>query len=217
MDLELNRKLRTMRDKWNNDYILGKLKNIRNSNEIENITSKEIALILKLMNEDYKKEKENIIQKALEQNYESKKFKVFINKDNYINKQKGFILYLLKNMKSYFAKKYYINNDYSLAYCKSYAQLIVEPYKNEKNYVTLKYIIVRLSILEEKYSNRLKSLYSLTNNYEKLKNIRKFESIDRNYRFQQQEQLTNTLNSMKKNIKILKYNCDKTIDNGFFC
>lgn len=51
---------------------------------------------------------------------------------------------------------------------------------------------------------------------EKLKSIRKFESIDRNYKFQQQEQLSNTLKAMSKNVKILRYNCDKTIDNGFF-
>lgn len=51
---------------------------------------------------------------------------------------------------------------------------------------------------------------------EKLKSIRKFESIDRNYRFQQQEQLSNTLNVMNKNVKILRYNHYKTIDNGFF-
>ena len=37
-------------------------------------------------------------------------------------------------MKNYFTKKYNINNDYSLAYCKSYAQLFIEPYKNKKNY-----------------------------------------------------------------------------------
>lgn len=216
MDLELNRKLINMREKWSNDYILQKLKNIRNNNETENITSEEIDLILKSMNEDYENEKEDIIQKALEQRYKLKKFKIFINKDNYINKQKSVILRLLGNIKSYFAKKYNINNDYSLAYCKSYAQLFIEAYKGTKIYATLKWILIRLSVSEEQYSNCLKSLYSLIGNYDELKNIRKYESIYRNHIFQQQEILNNALSKVSKNVKILKYNCDKTIDNGFF-
>lgn len=56
----------------------------------------------------------------------------------------------------------------------------------------------------------------LSNNYEQLNNIRKYKSIDGNYISKHQEQINSTIIAMCKNVKTLKYNCDRVVDNGFF-
>ena len=216
MDLELHKKLTAIKEKSNNNYIISKLKTIRDNDDIQNITSNEVKLILELIKVDYNNDKENLIQSILEENYETEKFKILNNKDKYIKKQKNIILSIIDSIKNYFSNKYKINNDYSLGYCKSYAQLFIDGYKVTKYYKIMKWIIIKLSILEEQYSDKLKSLYRLSNSYEELSKIRKYESIDRNYRFQQQEQMSNTITAMGKNVKTLKYNCDRIVDNGFF-
>lgn len=59
-------------------------------------------------------------------------------------------------------------------------------------------------------------LYREIENYEELKNIRTYESFYRKSQFEQQDQIINITNAMSKNIKTLKYNCDKIVANGFF-
>ena len=111
MNLETHKKLRAMKDKLNKDYVLNKVKCIRNSNKIDNITIEETNLIKELIKEDYIKEQEDIIQKILEQNYESKKLKFLNNKEKYINKQRDFIVYVIKSMTSNFCDNFKINNE----------------------------------------------------------------------------------------------------------
>ena len=216
MNLETHKKLRAMKDKLNKDYVLNKVKCIRNSNKIDNITIEETNLIKELIKEDYIKEQEDIIQKILEQNYESKKLKFLNNKEKYINKQRDFILYVIKSMKSNFCDNFKINNEYSLGYCKSYAFLVIDSYRKTKYYNVLAHTIVKLAGLEEKYSNRLKMLYRLSHNYEELNQIRKFESIDRNYKLNQLKQTSEAITKLSKKVKTLTYKCDNVIDNGFF-
>ena len=216
MDLETNRRIRIMRKKRNENYILEKLKSIRNNENKKNITSDEEKLIIDLIKKDFDTEKEIIINKILEFEYKHKKIKIFINKDKFLNSKKEKYCCIIDTIKKALKSYYKINNNYTLYYCKSLTNIYTDAYKNKSIYPTLRNLIIRLAILEESYSNKLKCLYSLSNNWNELKNIRKYESINRTYEFKQQEMLTNTINVMSKNIKTLRYNVNKTIDNGFF-
>lgn len=216
MDLEQRKLLIEKRIKWDNEYVLEKLRIFRGNNDIENIKTEEVNFILDSIDIDYEKEKEDTINNVLEKMYESKKFKMFINKDKYINKQKKIILSMIDSIKKYFSDKFEINNNYSLGYCKSYSSLVTDAYKNTKIYIPLKYIIILLAVKEERYSGKVKCLYRLSGNFEELNNIRNYELIDRKYKCQQLETMNNALNKISQNVKILKYNCSKTIDKGFF-
>ena len=95
--------------------------------------------------------------------------------------------------------------------------LISSIFKGRRQLVDiLKYLILKLSILEQKYSDILKVLYSEIDNYDELKIVRTYESFYRKSQFEQQEQMMNVTNAMSKNVKTLKYNCDKIVDTGFF-
>ena len=59
-------------------------------------------------------------------------------------------------------------------------------------------------------------LYRLSHNYEELNQIRKFESIDRNYKLNQLKQTSEAITKLSKKVKTLTYKCDNVIDNGFF-
>ena len=133
MDLELNRKIRTKRKIWDKEYILEKLKLIRKSEDIDNITNEEVALILEQINNDYREAKEKTINSALETMYNKEKFKIFINKDKYIEKRKKVILLIIDSIKKHLSDKFQINNEYSLGYCKTYAYSVADAYKNTKN------------------------------------------------------------------------------------
>lgn len=216
MDLEQRKLLIEKRIKWDNEYVLEKLRIFRGNNDIENIKIEEVNFILDSIDIDYEKEKEDTINNVLEKMYESKKFKMFINKDKYINKQKKIILSMIDSIKKYFSDKFEINNNYSLGYCESYSYLVTDAYKNTKIYIPLKLITTLLAAKEERYSGKVKCLYRLSGNFEELNNIRNYELIDRKYKCQQLETMNNALNKISQNVKILKYNCSKTIDKGFF-
>ena len=216
MNLELHRKMQKLKEKRTKEYIISKINSSDSNNNMESITGEEIASIIESIRLDYLEEREKIINRILEQNYNIKKFKIIKNKEKYINKQKNIVLLLIENMKNYFSNKYEINNDYCLGYCKSYAFLYARSYEKTKYCKILGYVLIRLAVLEGDYSEKLKVLYRLSNNYEELQRIRKYESINRNYILEQYEQQSNIIKEMSKNIKKLKYNCDKTIDKGFF-
>ncbi|MBQ3021064.1 MAG: hypothetical protein IJD92_02420 [Bacilli bacterium] len=210
MDLETHRKIYKIKQDSYKSYVKEKIK------DLDVLTENDINNILNIINEDYNKEKNNIIEKTIELFYNHKKYKKFINKDNYKNKIKNH-LYIIDNIKNYVKRTYNINNNYSLYYCKYQASELIDIYENKKEiYKILKYLILKLSILEQKYSDILKVLYREIENYEELKNIRTYESFYRKSQFEQQDQIMNITNAMSKNIKTLKYNCDKIIDNGFF-
>lgn len=102
-------------------------------------------------------------------------------------------------------------------YCKHQSLELIDIYKKKKEiYKVLKYLIFKLFILEQKYSNITKELYIRIKNYEELKNIRRYEQLHIKSSFEQQNKITNITNEVSKNIKRLKYNCDKIINNGFF-
>lgn len=212
MDLETHIKINRIKQESYKNYIRDKIKDYNN----QKLNDSDINEISYLIKEDYNEEKNNIVDETIELFYNHKKYKMFINKDKYINKIKKY-LYIIDSIKNYLKRTYNINNDYSLYYCKYQASELIDTYKNKKEiYIILKFLIFKLSILEQKYSDISKVLYSETDNYDELKNIRAYEKFYRKTQFQQQEQIIKTTNAMSKNVKTLKYNCDKIVDNGFF-
>lgn len=210
MDLETHRKIYKIKQDNYRNYVKEKME------ALDALSKNDINVMMDIINKDFIDEKNNIINETLEISYNHKKYKKIVNKDKYINKIKKHI-YIIDSIKDYVKRTYNINNDYSLYYCKFQAIELINIYKNKKEiYKILKHLIHKLSILELKYSDILKVLYSETKNYDELKNIRKYEKIYRKSLFEQQEQMMNITNAVSKNIKTLKYNCDKTIDNGFF-
>ena len=210
MNLETHKKIYKIKQYSYKNYVIEKIKGLNILDE------RDINKILNLINEDFNREKNNIIDETIELFYKHKKYKKFVNKDKYINKIKKY-LYIIDNIKNYLKRTYNINNDYSLYYCKYQASQLIDIYKNKKEiYKILKYLIHKLSILEQKYSDISKVLYSEIDKYEELKNIRTYESFYRKSQFEQQDQIMNVTNAMSKNIKTLKYNCNKIKDNGFF-
>ena len=119
-------------------------------------------------------------------------------------------------MKSCFNTRYNIDNDYSLGYCRSYVGSLMVAYRNTKNYTIISYTILRIASLEKLYCEKVRILYRVTNNLEELKKIREYESIERNYQIQQLKTFSQIASSLSENVKTLKYNCNKTIDRGFF-
>lgn len=75
MDLELYEKLRSIKEKSNNDYIIHKLKNIRGNDDVHNITSEEVNLIIDLIIIMKKKD-------ILDEKYETKNLRFLIIKIN---------------------------------------------------------------------------------------------------------------------------------------
>lgn len=210
MNLETHRKIYKIKQDSYKKYVNEKIK------DLEVLSENDINKVLDIINEDYNKEKNNIIEETIELSYKHKKYKKFVNKDKYENKIKKY-LYIIDNIKNYAKRTYNINNNYSLYYCKYQVSELIDIYKNKKEiYKILKYLILKLSILEQKYSDILKVLYSEIDNYDELKNIRTYESFYRKSQFEQQEQMMNVTNAMSKNIKTLKYNCDEIVDTGFF-
>lgn len=213
MDLETHKKINRIKQESYKNYVKEKLNSYNNNSKLNEDDEKKI---IKLINEDYESEKDKIITRTIELFYNYKKYKRFINKDKYFKKVEKY-LYIIDSIKKYLSKSYNINNNYSLYYLKHAASSLVDSYKCKKDiYHILKYLILKLSILEEKYSNILKELYRETNNYEELKNIRVYETIYRNNTLKQNEELAKKTSIVSNSLKILKHNCKNVIDNGFF-
>ena len=101
-------------------------------------------------------------------------------------------------LKFHFLYIFILTLTYSLYYCKYQANELINIYKNKKEiYKILKYLIHKISILEQKYSDISKELYRKIENYKKLKNIRTYESFYRKSQFEQQEQMINVMKSSK--------------------
>ena len=213
MDLETHKKINRIKQESYKNYVKEKLNIYNNNSKLNEDDEKKI---IKLINEDYENEKDKIITRTIELFYNHKKYKRFINKDKYFKKVEKY-LYIIDSIKKYLSKSYNINNNYSLYYLKHAASSLVDSYKCKKDiYHILKYLILKLSILEEKYSNILKELYRETNNYEELKNIRIYETIYRNNTLKQNEELAKKTSIVSNSLKILKHNSKNVIDNGFF-
>ena len=213
MDLETHKKINRIKQESYKNYVKEKLNSYNNNSKLNEDDEKKI---IKLINEDYENEKDKIIIRTIELFYNHKKYKRFIKKDKYFKKVEKY-LYIIDSIKKYLSKSYNINNNYSLYYLKHAASSLVDSYKCKKDiYHILKYLILKLSILEEKYSNILKELYRETNNYEELKNIRIYETIYRNNTLKQNEELAKKTSIVSNSLKILKHNSKNVIDNGFF-
>lgn len=213
MDLETHKKINRIKQESYKNYVKEKLNSYNNNSKLNEDDEKKI---IKLINEDYENEKDKIITRTIELFYNYKKYKRFINKDKYFKKVEKY-LYIIDSIKKYLSKSYNINNNYSLYYLKHAASSLVDSYKCKKDiYHILKYLILKLSILEEKYSNILKELYRETNNYEELKSIRVYETIYRNNTLKQNEELAKKTSIVSNSLKILKHNSKNVIDNGFF-
>ena len=214
MDLETRKRINKIKKDNYNKYIKDKIDSIGNNNN--KLNDEDINKLIDSINEDYNKEKDNIIENTLEFFYSHKKYKKFINKDKYKTKVKKYI-YIIDNIKTYLKRTYNINNNYSLYYLKHTATSFIEVYKDKKEvYKILKYLILKLSILEEKYSDILKELYIEIENYDELKNIRTYESIRRKNILDQSKEITRRTSIVSNNLKILKHNTKNVIDNGFF-
>lgn len=214
MDLETHRKINKIKQDSYKNYVIEKINSLGNNNN--KLNEDDIKKTLNLINEDYEEEKNSLINKTIEFFYNHKKYKRFINKDKYTNKIKKY-LYIIDNIKSYLKRTYKINNNYSLYYLKHHASSLVDIYKNKKEiYKILRYLILKLSILEEKYSDILKEFYKEVKNYDELKNIRTYESIRRRNILNQTEEMTKRTSIVSNSLKVLKHNTKEVVDNGFF-
>lgn len=214
MDLETHKKINKLKKDNYNRYIKDKIDSLGNNNN--KLNENDINKLIESINDDYNKEKNKIIDNTIELFYSHKKYKRFINKDKYKNKVKKY-LYIIDNIKAYLKRTYNINNNYSLYYLKNVATSLLDVYKDKKEiYKILRYLIIKLSILEEKYSDILKELYREINNYEELKNIRTYESIRRKNILNQSKDILRRTSIVSNNLKILKHNAKEVIDNGFF-
>lgn len=210
MNIEMQKKINKIKQDNYKKYIEEKTKNF------EVLNKDNINKILVSIDEDYNNEKNIIIDKAIEFFYNQNKPKIFLNKKKYKDKIKKH-LYIIEQIKNYLKRTNKINNNYTLYYCKHQSLELIDIYKKKKEiYKVLKYLIFRLSTLEQKYSNITKELYTRIKNYEELYNIRRYEQLHIKSSFEQQNKITNITNEVSKNIKRLKYNCDKIINNGFF-
>lgn len=210
MNIEIQKKINKIKQDNYKVYIEEKIKNF------EVLNKDNINKILESIDEDYNNEKNIIIDKAIEFFYNQNKYKIFLNKKKYKDKIKKH-LYIIEQFKNYLKRTNKINNNYTLYYCKHQLLELIDIYKKKKEiYKVLKYLILKLFILEQKYSNITKELYARIKNYEELNNIRRYEQIHIKSSFEQQNKITNITNEVSKNVKTLTYNCDKIINNGFF-
>lgn len=197
-------------------YIYNILKTLRNDEITENITNNEINHIINTIKKDFILEKEKIIKEEIKSNYNKEVFKIFINKEKYINKKTTKYLDIINSIENYLKRTYKINNDYSLYYCKHYLNIFTEQYKKNKIYKSLKLLLIKIYSLESKYNDITKRLYLISNNKEKYNIIKNYEQINKDYEEKQRQKFIKTTNAISQNLKILKHNTEKTCQNGFF-
>lgn len=220
---EQRKQLIEKREKIYEHYILNKINTINESNikdvkRIENISKEANDKILLSINEDFINEKNEIIRETVENNYNRKKFNKLIKKEKYINKNIKYYTNRINAIENVIKKHKNIENNYVSYYCKN----IIDYYlynnikENKERRITLGWMFIQISVLEEKYSNITKKLAGYTNNFEDVKKIREYEKIKRKLNLEKINNQMLLTNALCNNIKALKLKADEIVDNGFF-